>query len=62
MDEPLSALDQARKQEILPYLEQLHRQLSIPIIYGVSHATDEVSRLADHLTLLQQQSGWPQAP
>jgi len=53
MDEPLSALDQARKQEILPYLEQLHRQLLIPIIY-VSHATDEVSRLADHLTLLQQ--------
>ena len=53
MDEPLSALDQARKQEILPYLERLHRQLSIPIIY-VSHAADEVSRLADHLVLLQQ--------
>jgi molybdate transport system ATP-binding protein len=53
MDEPLSALDQARKQEILPYLERLHRQLSIPIIY-VSHAIDEVSRLADHLSLLQQ--------
>lgn len=53
MDEPLSALDQARKQEILPYLEKLHRQLSIPIIY-VSHALDEVTRLADHLTLLHQ--------
>jgi len=53
MDEPLSALDHARKQEILPYLEKLHRQLSIPIIY-VSHAIDEVARLADHLTLLQQ--------
>jgi molybdenum ABC transporter, ATP-binding protein len=52
MDEPLSALDQARKQEILPYLERLHRQLSIPILY-VSHAADEVSRLADHLVLLQ---------
>lgn len=51
MDEPLAALDLRRKQEILPYLERLHRELSIPVIY-VSHAPDEVARLADHLVLL----------
>lgn len=52
MDEPLSALDMARKQELLPYLERLHYQLDIPIVY-VSHAPDEVIRLADHLVLLK---------
>ena len=51
MDEPLAALDLRRKQEILPYLERMHDALSIPIIY-VSHAPDEVARLADHLVLL----------
>jgi molybdate transport system ATP-binding protein len=51
LDEPLAALDQRRKQEILPYLERLHDALSIPIVY-VSHAPDEVARLADHLVLL----------
>lgn len=51
MDEPLAALDLARKREILPYLERLHRDLSIPVVY-VSHAPDEVARLADHLVLL----------
>jgi molybdate transport system ATP-binding protein len=51
MDEPLAALDLRRKQEILPYLERMHEALSIPIIY-VSHAPDEVARLADHLVLL----------
>ncbi|HEX5363427.1 MAG TPA: molybdenum ABC transporter ATP-binding protein [Gallionella sp.] len=53
MDEPLSALDTASKQDILPYLERLHRELNIPVLY-VSHALDEVARLADHLVLLQQ--------
>ena len=53
MDEPLSALDAASKQEILPYLELLHRELEIPVLY-VSHALDEVARLADHLVLLDQ--------
>ncbi len=53
MDEPLSALDSASKQEILPYLERLHRELAIPVLY-VSHAMEEVARLADHLVLLQQ--------
>ena len=51
MDEPLAALDAQRKAEILPYLEKLHSELDIPIIY-VSHAIDEVARLADHLVLL----------
>jgi molybdate transport system ATP-binding protein len=53
MDEPLSALDTNSKLEILPYLERLHRELKIPVLY-VSHALDEVARLADHLVLLEQ--------
>ncbi len=53
MDEPLSALDTSSKQEILPYLERLHRELEIPVLY-VSHALDEVARLADHLVLLDR--------
>ena len=48
MDEPLAALDLQRKQEILPYLERLHDELDIPVLY-VSHSPDEVARLADHL-------------
>ncbi|ANE57959.1 MULTISPECIES: molybdenum ABC transporter ATP-binding protein [Methylomonas] len=51
MDEPLAALDLKRKQEILPYLEQLHDELNIPVLY-VSHSPDEVARLADHLVVL----------
>ncbi len=51
MDEPLAALDAARKAEILPYLERLHQELDLPVIY-VSHAIDEVARLAKHLVLL----------
>lgn len=51
MDEPLAALDAARKREVLPYLEKLHRELGLPIVY-VSHAIDEVAQLADHLVLL----------
>lgn len=53
MDEPLSALDRRLKREILPYLEGLHRELSIPVVY-VSHAPDEVVRLADHIIMLDQ--------
>lgn len=55
MDEPLAALDLARKQEVLPYLERLHDELDIPIIY-VSHSADEVARLADHLVVMEQGS------
>ncbi|WP_263262473.1 molybdenum ABC transporter ATP-binding protein [Pseudomonas sp. RIT-PI-S] len=51
MDEPLAALDSERKAEILPYLERLRESLAIPMIY-VSHSTDEIARLADHLVLL----------
>lgn len=53
MDEPLAALDLARKQEILPYLERLHDDLEIPVLY-VSHSPDEVARLADHLVVMEQ--------
>ena len=52
MDEPLAALDHARKQEILPYLERLHDELDIPVLY-VSHAPDEVARLADHIVVME---------
>jgi molybdate transport system ATP-binding protein len=52
MDEPLSALDEARKAEILPYLERLRDRMGIPILY-VSHSTAEVARLADHLVILE---------
>lgn len=51
MDEPLAALDLKRKEEILPYLQRLHDELHIPIVY-VTHSPDEVARLADHLVLL----------
>ena len=51
MDEPLAALDAKRKAEVLPYLDRLQVELDIPIVY-VSHAADEVARLADHLVLM----------
>ncbi len=53
MDEPLAALDLARKQEILPYLDRLQRELRIPVVY-VTHSPDEVARLAHHLVVMQQ--------
>ena len=52
MDEPLASLDGQRKAEILPYLERLHDEMDIPVLY-VSHSPDEVARLADHLVLLE---------
>jgi len=51
MDEPLAALDQRRKGNILPYLEALHEELEIPVFY-VSHSIDEVTRLADYIVVL----------
>ena len=48
MDEPLSALDQGRKAEILPYLEYIRDETGIPILY-VSHAMEEVARLANRV-------------
>lgn len=53
LDEPLAALDQARRKEILPWLERLRDELKIPMLY-VTHAADEVARLADSLVVLDQ--------
>src|SRR5690606_21207080 len=47
-----SALDADRRGEILPYLEAVRREAGIPILY-VTHAVEEVARLADHLVLLE---------
>jgi len=55
MDEPLASLDAARKTEFLPYLQSLHDELSIPVIY-VSHAIDEIARIADNLVVLHEGS------
>lgn len=51
MDEPLAALDDPRKAEILPYLERLRDEVGLPILY-VSHSMAEVARLATTLVLL----------
>ena len=51
MDEPLASLDSGRKSEILRYIERLREEVRIPIVY-VSHAIDEVTRLADTLVLI----------
>lgn len=53
LDEPLASLDIARRKEILPWLERLHRELQIPVIY-VTHSLDELARLADHVVMLDQ--------
>ena len=53
LDEPLAALDAPRKAEILPYLERLRDEARIPILY-VSHALDEVARLADRIIVLAE--------
>jgi len=52
MDEPLSALDVARKAEVLPYLSALSGS-GVPIVY-VTHSLDEAARLADHLVLMRE--------
>jgi molybdate transport system ATP-binding protein len=52
MDEPLASLDQALKQDILPFIERLRDEFAIPILY-VSHATDEVARLARKVVRLE---------
>ena len=53
MDEPLASLDDARKAEILPYIERLRDQSRIPIVY-VSHSIAEVARLASTVVLLSE--------
>jgi molybdate transport system ATP-binding protein len=51
LDEPLAALDLARREEVLPYLERLRDTFAMPILY-VSHQFDEVLRLATRVVLL----------
>ncbi len=53
LDEPLAALDDPRKAEILPFLERLRDETGVPMLY-VTHAMEEVTRIADHLVLLEQ--------
>ncbi len=53
LDEPLASLDIARRHEILPWLEHMHRELRIPILY-VTHAMEELTRLADYVVLLDR--------
>lgn len=53
LDEPLASLDPARRQDILPWLERLRDELHIPMLY-VTHAMEEVTRLADTLVVLEQ--------
>jgi len=53
LDEPLASLDQAMKEEVLPFLERLRDELKLPMVY-VSHAMPETLRLADRLVLLDQ--------
>lgn len=53
MDEPLAALDQAHKYEILPYLRHLQRELQLAVLY-VTHSPQEMTQLADYLVLMDQ--------
>jgi len=53
LDEPLSALDYTRKEEILPYFEWLRDHRKLPILY-VTHSIDEVARLADHIVVMDK--------
>jgi len=53
MDEPLAALDVGLKRDILPYLERLHDELDIPVVY-VTHSPDEMARLGDFLVLMER--------
>lgn len=52
LDEPLSALDGARKADLLPFLETLKTEFALPTLY-VSHDVDEVSRIADRVMMLE---------
>lgn len=52
LDEPLAAIDDARKQEILGLIETLRDQFAIPMIF-VSHRVDEVARLANDIARME---------
>jgi molybdate transport system ATP-binding protein len=69
LDEPMAALDLARKQEVLPWLQGLRRELQIPMLY-ITHSAEELAQLADHVVLMRQglclssasaQEAWGQA-
>ena len=53
MDEPLASLDNDRKREIIAYLKKIHSEISIPILY-VTHSINELTKLADHVILLNK--------
>jgi molybdate transport system ATP-binding protein len=53
LDEPVSALDEPGKRDVLGYLERLRAHLDIPMVY-VSHSVSEVARLADHLVIMRE--------
>lgn len=53
LDEPLASLDAAARRDLMGCLERLHAKLAIPVLY-VTHARDEMARLADHLVLLDE--------
>lgn len=53
MDEPLSALDMPRKNELISYINKLVEELNIPIVY-VTHNINEVKRLAHHVAIIEQ--------
>ena len=53
LDEPLAAVDRARRREVLPFLERLCQESEVPVVY-VSHSVDDVARLADQVIVLKQ--------
>jgi molybdate transport system ATP-binding protein len=61
MDEPLASLDAARRQEIFPWLASLRDALKIPMLY-VTHSAEEVTRLADHMVVLDRGQVKEQGP
>jgi len=52
LDEPMAALDEARRQEVMPWLERLRDELHTPMLY-VTHSSQEAARLGDHMVLLK---------
>ncbi len=53
MDEPLASLDEARKEELLPFISRISREFAMPILY-VSHALTEIRRLAGTIVTLRE--------
>lgn len=53
LDEPLASLDPSRREEVLPWLEKLHEEFSIPMLY-VTHSAHELQRLANHVVVMEQ--------